>query len=179
MTLESSEVQDSSWWISKRLKSFLVSSAFCHSTLPHFIRPMVRSHKFVPKINLYTPEIQWLHLLEVDDHDVEEYSNVFTMGKRLANNLLAQKVHFLSPTGKVLVDELAWLRLCGFDLASIRLDKSKYIRFQRNILRTASHWLPANCCRSLCCCWSPWPTYSSHENLWPTIENWICKQRPF
>ena len=30
------------------------------------------------------------HLLEVDDHDEEEYSVVLTLGKRLAKNLLAQ-----------------------------------------------------------------------------------------
>ena len=35
--------------------------------------------------------IQSLHrLLEVHDHDEEEYSVVMTLGKRLANNLLAQ-----------------------------------------------------------------------------------------
>ena len=35
--------------------------------------------------------IRSLHrLLEVDDHDEEEHSVVMTLGKRLANNLLAQ-----------------------------------------------------------------------------------------
>ena len=41
--------------------------------------------------NLLISRIQSLHLLlEVDDHDEEEYSVVLTLGKRLANNLLAQ-----------------------------------------------------------------------------------------
>ena len=31
------------------LKSFLVASASCHFTLPHFIRQMLRVLKFVPK----------------------------------------------------------------------------------------------------------------------------------
>ena len=146
-------------WRARRYKIPLGLLSFYSST---FHQTNVEIAQICSEDNLYTPEIQWLHLLEVDDHDVEEYSVVFTMGKRLANNLLAQKVHFLSPTGKVLVDELAWLRLCGFDLALIRVATQH--------LRTASHWLPANCCRSLGCCWSPWPTYSSHENLWPTRE---------
>ena len=76
------------------------------------------------KDNLYSHEIQWLHL-EVDDHDEEEYSVVFTMRKRLANNLLAQQMHVSFPTGKVLLDELARLRLCGLDLALIRLTKAR------------------------------------------------------
>ena len=71
--------------------------------------------------------IQSLHLLlEVDHHDEEEYSVVMTLGKRLANNLLAQH--------QVLVDELARVRIRGFAFAFDRLTKSKYIRFQRKIL---------------------------------------------
>ena len=43
------------------------------------------------KDNLLISRIQSLHhLLEVDDHDEEEHSVVLTLGKRLANNLLAQ-----------------------------------------------------------------------------------------
>ena len=46
---------------------------------------MLRLHKIVPSIS----RIQSLHrLLEVDDHDEEEYSVV--LGNRRANNLLAQ-----------------------------------------------------------------------------------------
>ena len=66
-----------------------------------FLQTNVEIAQICSKDNLYSPEIQWLHLLEEDDHDEEEYSVVFTVGKRLANNLLAQQVHFLSPTGKV------------------------------------------------------------------------------
>ena len=41
--------------------------------------------------NFLISRIQSLHrLLEVDDHDEEEYSVVLTLGKRLANNLLTQ-----------------------------------------------------------------------------------------
>ena len=41
--------------------------------------------------NLLTSRIQSLHLLlEVDHHDEEEKSVFWTLGKRLANNLLAQ-----------------------------------------------------------------------------------------
>ena len=39
------------------------------------------------------------HLLEVDDHDEEEYSVVFTLGNRLANNLLAQHQSTFVPDG--------------------------------------------------------------------------------
>ena len=58
------------------LKFFLVDSASCHFTLPHFIRPL-RVLKFVPK------KILSLHLLlEVDDHDEDYYSVVPTLGER-------------------------------------------------------------------------------------------------
>ena len=71
------------------IEFFLVSSAFCHCTLPLFIRPMLRSFKMVLKI-IFFSRVQSLHrLLEVDDHDEEEYSVVLTLGNHLANNLLA------------------------------------------------------------------------------------------
>ena len=48
---------------------------------------MLRLHKFVPKTILQSPEFNrpiFFH------NDEEEYSVVLTLGKRLANNLLAQ-----------------------------------------------------------------------------------------
>ena len=71
MTLNSSEKKNFlSWWITTILKSFLDSSASCHSTLPLFIWPMSRMHKIVPKILPFLSRIQSLHhLLEVDHHD--------------------------------------------------------------------------------------------------------------
>ena len=51
----------------------------------------VERKNIVPKMILLISRIQPFHrLLEVDDHDEEEYSIVLTLGKRLANNLLAQ-----------------------------------------------------------------------------------------
>ena len=48
-----------------------------------------------------------------------------TLGKRLANNLLAQyQSTFFSPMGVVFVDELAEVRLRGFALAFDRLAKA-------------------------------------------------------
>ena len=60
--------------------------------------------------------IQWHHLLlELIDHDEEEYSVVLTLRNRQENNLLAQhQSTFFPPMGKVLVDGLARVRLCGF-----------------------------------------------------------------
>ena len=39
------------------------------------------------------------HLLDVDDHDEEEYSIVLTLGERLANNLLAEYQSTFFPDG--------------------------------------------------------------------------------
>ena len=56
MILKSSEIKNFlSWLVSTVLKSFLVSSAFCHCTLPHFIRPILRVLKFVQMIILWSP----------------------------------------------------------------------------------------------------------------------------
>ena len=69
---------------------FLVASASCHCTLPHFIRSMLELRKIVPKIILLISRIQSLHLLlEVDDHDEVEHSVVLTLGKRYTNKSLA------------------------------------------------------------------------------------------
>ena len=51
-----------------------------------------------PEDNLLFSRFQSLHhLLEVDDQDGEGYSVVLTLGKRLANNLLAQHQSTLFP----------------------------------------------------------------------------------
>ena len=51
---------------------------------------------------------------------------------------------------KVLVDELAGVRLCGFALAFDWHAKASTFVFNANV-RTASRRLPARCCRSPCC----------------------------
>ena len=43
--------------------------------------------------------------------------------------------------------------------------------FPTQNLRTASRRFSDRCCRSPCCCSSPWQTYSSHEKFWPMSEN--------
>ena len=61
---------------------------------------MLRSFKIVSKIFPLFSRIQSLHrLLEVGDHDVEEYSVVLTLGNRLENNLLAQHQSTFFPDG--------------------------------------------------------------------------------
>ena len=50
MSLKSSEIKNFlSWRVSTTLKSFLVASASLHLALPHFIRPILRVLKIVPK----------------------------------------------------------------------------------------------------------------------------------
>ena len=69
---------------------------------------MLRSHKIVPNMfPLFSRFQSFHHLLEVGDHDEEEYSVVLTLGNRLANILLAQhQSTFVPRWSKVLVDEL-------------------------------------------------------------------------
>ena len=76
---------------------------------------MTIQEMFLKKIFLLCRIQSLQHLLEVDYHDEEEYSVVSTLGKRYANNFLAQhQSKDLSPTSTVLVDEQAEVRLRGF-----------------------------------------------------------------
>ena len=59
MTLKSSEVKNFTWRIGTMLESVLVFCAFCHCALPHFIRPMLRLHKMVPKIFPHFPPLHF------------------------------------------------------------------------------------------------------------------------
>ena len=68
--------------------------------------------------NLSISRIQWLHhLLELDEHYEAEYSVVLKLGKRMANNLLAQyQSTFFLRWVKFLLDGLA--AGCDFQLGS-------------------------------------------------------------
>ena len=69
------------------------------------------------------------HLLEVDDHDEEEYSVVQTLGTRLANNLLAQyQSTFFSQSVQFFVDELARVHLFGFALVSVGFARALFCK---------------------------------------------------
>ena len=124
-----------SWWVSTILKSFLVSSPFCHCTLPHFSRPMLRLHKTVPKNSFLISIIPSLHrLLEVDDHDEEKSTQLFwhwVSDWRIIFWLNISPLSFSN--GKVLVEELPGLRLYGFALDFDRLAKASTFVFQRKI----------------------------------------------
>ena len=117
-----------------KIESFLVSSDFLPLYSSLFIRPMLRLHKIVPMILLYSRIQSLHHLLEVDDYDEEEYSIVLTLGKRLANNLVAQNqstffhrwVWFLWMSWQEYVFVVLLWPLWS-------AHKSKYIRFQRKI----------------------------------------------
>ena len=57
-----------------------------------------------------------------------------TLGNRLANNLLAQhQSTFFHRWVKVLVDELAGVRLCGFALAFDQLPKARAFDFNAKL----------------------------------------------
>ena len=128
---------------------------------------MLRSLKIVPKI--FSRILSSHHLLEVDDHDEEEYSVVLTLGNRLANNLLAQQQStFFHRWVKFL-----WMGWQEYVFVVFAL------AFDRLASRTASRRFLARCCRSPCCCSIPWPTCLSHEKFWPTSENCFCLQIQF
>ena len=58
LTLKSSEVKNFlSWWISRILKYFLVSSASCQACFPLAIWPMRGVHEIFLKIFFYSPEL--------------------------------------------------------------------------------------------------------------------------
>ena len=61
---------------------------FCSST---FHQTNIEKSQIRSEDNLFISRIQSLHLLlEVDDHDEEEYAIVLTLGKRQTNKCLAQ-----------------------------------------------------------------------------------------
>ena len=113
---------------------------FATCTLPLLIRPMFGLHNIVPKI--HTPSISRVqslhHLLEVDDHDEEEYSVVLILVSdwriifwlNISPLFLSNWYSFCKWAGR---STSLWF--C-FSLWSAR--KSKYIRFQTQNLRTAS-----------------------------------------
>ena len=134
MMLKSSEIKNFlSWRVSAILKSFLVSSAFCHCTLPLLIRPILWVLKFVPKkINLLTSRIQSLHLLlVVNDHDESQSFWHWESDIRISSWLNVSPTSFTdrhSSCGWASRGRSSWL--C-FSLWSAC--KSKYIRFQRGL----------------------------------------------
>ena len=117
------------------MKSFLVSSAFCHCCSSTFHQTNVENTQNRSEDDLLISRIQSLHLLlEVDDHDEEEYTVVLTLGKRYANSLLAQyQSKFFFLMGTVVADEQAGVRLRGFALAFDLLAKASTFDFQRKI----------------------------------------------
>ena len=148
-----------SWRISTTLKSFLVSSVFCHSTLPHFIRPMLELHKMVPKKIFYSPEF-----------NRSIFSRLMTMTKEstqlIGHWVSDRRLSFwlnISPSSFTDRYSSCWWagkkRLRGFALAFFwSARKSKYVRFQRTIFEMHLWGFLLG------------PTYSCHEKFWPTSE---------
>ena len=99
MTLKSSEVKNFSWRIGTELKSFLVSSYFCHCALP-LHQTNVQNAQNGSEDDLLISRIQSLHhLLEVDYHDEEEWSVSSTLDNRWKNNLVVQYRSKFFPNG--------------------------------------------------------------------------------
>ena len=71
------------------------------------------------------------------------------MGEQSSGSI---SVQVLSPTGTVLVDELAEIRLRGFALAFDQLAKASTFVFN---VRTVFQKFPTRCCHSPCCCSNP------------------------
>ena len=146
-----------------------------------FHQTNVESTQIRSEDNLLFSRIQSLYLLlEVDHHDEEQYSVVLTLGKRWANDLLAQYqskffprwVQFLSMSRQQYVFVVLLWPLIGSQKqvhsSSTQTNRTPFQRF------------PARCCRPpCCCCLSPWPTYSSHDQFWLTSENCLCLQIQF
>ena len=126
LALQTSEVQDGSWWISTItgiFSCFLLLLPCCASTFRQSNDDKTQND---PEDNLLFSRIQSLHhCLEVDFHDKEDWSISSTLESRRTNIFVIQyQSKILSPTGIVLVDELAESRFCGFSLAYHRLAKS-------------------------------------------------------
>ena len=90
MTLKSSEIKNLwSWWYNSEIFScFLRLLRLYFSTLHQANVEIIQYRsEYIP---LFSGIQSLHHLLEVDDHDEEEYSDVLTLVHRLAKNLLAQ-----------------------------------------------------------------------------------------
>ena len=129
--------------------------------------------------NLECSRIQSLHhLLEVDYHDEEDWSVSLTLNSQRANILVVQyqskfffqKVQFLW---------MSWQKYVFVVLLWPLIGLQKHVHsISTHSLRTAFLRFPARC-RPACCCSSLWPTYSRHEQFWPTSENGPCSETRF
>ena len=121
MTLNSSEIKTFlSWRVSTILKSSLVASASLHLALP-------------PKIILFSRNQAHHLLLEVIDHDEEENSIFFVIGKARLHRVPGSiSVHLLSHISTVLAEEQAEVGLRGVALAFGRLAKASTFIFNAN-----------------------------------------------
>ena len=128
MSLKSSEVKNFlSSWINKILKAFLVSSVFCHCTLPLFIRSMLRLLKFVSKTIFLSPEFSRSIF----------FSWKLTMTKKSSQSFWhweseSRTSSWLNIRPKSLTDRYS---SCSWQIRSSigSTCKSNYIRFQRII----------------------------------------------
>ena len=175
MTLKGSEIKNFlSWRVSTILKSFLVTSASSHFTLPHFIKPTLRVHKIVPKITFLISRIRSQYLLlEVIVHAEEECLAFWPLGV-----LDRISIHVLSRIGTVPCRRASCGRSSRFCFSLSSACVSKYFRLQRKYFRLRFRSLLPRCRRTLCRS-SLWPTCSIHEKFWPTSENCLCLQIQF
>ena len=159
MSLKSSEIKNFlSWRVSTTLKSFLVASASLHLALPHFIRPILRVLKIVPKRIFLISRIQSHHLL-----------------------LVRRRVFRLFATGSACIGLSSWFNISPYSFTN-RCNSCRWANRGRSLCFCFSLWSvrkastsvinanassssqrsPARCCRALCRS-SLWPTCSIHE----------------
>ena len=132
MTLRSSEVKNFSWRIGTILKSFLVSSASCLFVSSTFSQTNTESAQNRSEDNLLNFQNLQAHhlLLEVIDHDEEEYSIFLPLGKRDWIEFLVQyQSIFFHNRLQFLQKEQPEVGLRGLALAFGRLAEARTFNF--------------------------------------------------
>ena len=134
MTLKRSKIKNFlSWRINTILKYFPVSSVSCHCAVPHFIRPLLRVHKIVPKIIFQSPEFNRFIIFSRQIIMTKQSDQLLRHCIIDGRKILWFKIGpIFYPLGTIFAVELAEMSLSFFfSLWSAR--EIKCIRFKRTI----------------------------------------------
>ena len=163
------------------IEIFSCSSSSCHDALSASHQTDVEIAWNCSEDNPLISRIQSLHrLLEVDDHDEEEYSVVLTLGNRLANSLQAQHQSTFF---------LRWVKFLwmGWHEYVFVVSLQPLIGLQKHVHSISTQTESSNCiCEVfllvvvvLLVAQVRDKTYSSHEEFLATSENCLCLQIQF
>ena len=117
MSLKSSEINNCSWNVSAILISSFYSSSCCQTCFPTIVRPMLYLWKLIPKIILYSPELNCSVVFPLYCLRVSKKTDYFLRDLVRSESLFCWlSIHLLLLIGMML-DKSTGSLLCGFAFA--------------------------------------------------------------